>query len=54
MTGRVDITEDNCEALLTAADMLSVTGVVNACCTFLRDKFQPENCVGKISVGNIK
>ena len=54
MTGRVDITEDNCEDLLTAADMLSVTGVVNACCTFLRDKFQPENCVGKISLGYTK
>ena len=49
ITGKVDITEDNCEDLLTAADMLSVTGVVNACCSFLREKFQPENCVGKNS-----
>ena len=47
--GRVDITEENCEDLLTAADMLSVTGVVAACCLFLRQKFQPENCIGKNS-----
>ena len=29
-TGKVNITEENCEDLLTAADMLSVTGVVDA------------------------
>ena len=45
-TGKVNITEENCEDLLTAADMLSVTGVVDACCLFMRERFQPENCIG--------
>ena len=45
-TGNVNITEENCEDLLTAADMLSVTGVVDACCLFMRERFQPENCIG--------
>ena len=47
--GKVNITEENCEDLLTAADMLSVTGVVDACCLFMRERFQPENCIGTFS-----
>lgn len=45
-SGEIEVTEEACEDLLMAADMLSITEVVSVCCEFLWTKLQPENCIG--------
>ena len=47
MLGEVDVSEDNCEDLLAAADMFAMNEVMTACSTFLKERLQPENCIGK-------
>ena len=45
-TRHVEVTWDNVEALLVAADYLSVMGAVRACCRFLGGQLSVENVVG--------
>ncbi|XP_056465852.1 kelch-like protein 10 [Gadus chalcogrammus] len=45
-TRHVEVTWDNVEALLVAADYLSVMGAVRACCGFLGGQLSVENAVG--------
>ena len=40
------ICEDTVQMLLSAANQLQITAVVEACCDFLRDRIDPENCLG--------
>ncbi|XP_062855751.1 kelch-like protein 10 [Trichomycterus rosablanca] len=45
-TGRVEVTAQNVERLLEAADRLDVAGVVRLCCRFLEAQLGVHNCVG--------
>ncbi|XP_043932041.1 kelch-like protein 10 [Protopterus annectens] len=42
----VDVTEDNVEELLIAADQFYVFGILRACCDFLESQLCLENCLG--------
>jgi len=50
VSGEIEVTEETCEDLLMAADMFSITEVVMVCCEFLKNKLQPENCIGECSL----
>ncbi|KAI4882850.1 hypothetical protein NFI96_022073, partial [Prochilodus magdalenae] len=45
-TRSISINTENVEELLAAADYLSVTGVIHACCQFLEAQLCVENCIG--------
>ncbi|CAM4505686.1 unnamed protein product [Leuciscus chuanchicus] len=45
-TRSVLITQENVLELLVAADMISVSGLVDSCCQFLESHLCPENCIG--------
>ncbi|CAM4683455.1 unnamed protein product [Leuciscus chuanchicus] len=45
-TRSVLITQENVVELLVAAEMISVTGLVDSCCQFLESQLCPENCIG--------
>ncbi|XP_068189700.1 kelch-like protein 10 [Antennarius striatus] len=45
-TGSVSVTEDNVQQLFEAADQFLVTGIVQACCSFLEKNLTSENCIG--------
>ncbi|XP_063283757.1 actin-binding protein IPP [Pelobates fuscus] len=45
-TGSVSISGENVQELMTAADMLQLSNVVDLCCDFLKDQIEPGNCVG--------
>jgi kelch-like protein 2/3 len=45
-TAEVDISEDNVQALLTAANLLQLSEVRDACCEFLASQLHPTNCLG--------
>lgn len=45
-TRKADITVDNVEQLLPAADQFHVNGLVKICCDFLISKLSPDNCIG--------
>ncbi|XP_072524061.1 kelch-like protein 10 [Salminus brasiliensis] len=42
----VDITSENVQDLLAAANQLDVLGLVGLCCNFLEKQLCPENCIG--------
>lgn len=42
----VDINRENVCRLLITADYLSIFGVLDLCCDYLRDNLAPENCIG--------
>ncbi|XP_014471269.1 PREDICTED: kelch-like protein 10 [Dinoponera quadriceps] len=42
----IDINRENVCELLTTADYLSILGVRDLCCDYLRDNLAPENCIG--------
>jgi hypothetical protein len=44
--GAVDIDEDNVCELLQTSDYLRVPGTVQLCCDFIKNKLDPENCIG--------
>jgi hypothetical protein len=44
--GTVDIDENNVCQLLQTFDYLSVPGIVQLCCDFLKNNLDPENCIG--------
>nr|XP_045007159.1 actin-binding protein IPP isoform X1 [Jaculus jaculus] len=45
-TGIVNISVNNVQELIVAADMLQLTDVVNLCCEFLKGQIDPLNCIG--------
>ncbi|XP_076094839.1 kelch-like protein 10 [Mytilus galloprovincialis] len=45
-TRDVNITADNVEQILPAADQFHVAGLIKACCDFLYNEISPENCIG--------
>lgn len=45
-TSMVDVTEDNVQVLLTAANLLQLTDVRDACCDYLQAQLDPSNCLG--------
>ena len=47
------ICEDNIQSLLTAANLLQITTVIDACCKFLQDRIDAENCLGLISFADM-
>ncbi|KAI4504462.1 hypothetical protein M0802_000012 [Mischocyttarus mexicanus] len=42
----LDVNRDNVCQLLVTADYLSILGVLELCCEFLRQHLEPENCIG--------
>jgi len=45
-TSQVDVTEENVQTLLPAANLLQLTDVRDACCEFLQGQLHPTNCLG--------
>uniref|UniRef100_A0A8B9J6K4 Kelch-like family member 5 n=1 Tax=Astyanax mexicanus TaxID=7994 RepID=A0A8B9J6K4_ASTMX len=45
-TGRLELREDTIESLLSAACLLQLSAVVQACCTYLMKQLHPSNCLG--------
>ncbi|XP_063916318.1 ring canal kelch homolog isoform X2 [Zophobas morio] len=45
-TSEVQVTEDNVQVLLPAANLLQLTDVRDACCEFLQMQLHPTNCLG--------
>ncbi|XP_055303872.1 ring canal kelch homolog isoform X2 [Sitodiplosis mosellana] len=45
-TSYVDVNEDNVQTLLTAANLLQLTDVRDACCDYLQTQLDPSNCLG--------
>lgn len=45
-TSLVEVTEDNVQVLLTAANLLQLTDVRDACCDYLQSQLDPSNCLG--------
>ena len=45
-TAKVDVTEENVQTLLTAANLLQLVDVRDACCEFLFQQLHPTNCLG--------
>ncbi|KAJ8305518.1 hypothetical protein KUTeg_016063 [Tegillarca granosa] len=44
-TGEIYITEENCQDLLSAADMFDMRDVVRLCSTFLKQQLHYQNCI---------
>ncbi|XP_053674877.1 ring canal kelch homolog [Anopheles nili] len=42
----VEVTEENVQILLTAANLLQLTDVRDACCDYLQTQLDPSNCLG--------
>ncbi|KAF7990310.1 hypothetical protein HCN44_000115 [Aphidius gifuensis] len=45
-TAEVQVTEENVQVLLPAANLLQLTDVRDACCDFLQAQLHPSNCLG--------
>ncbi|XP_063795446.1 actin-binding protein IPP isoform X2 [Pseudophryne corroboree] len=45
-SGSVNISTENVQELMTAADMLQLNHVVELCCDFLKEQIEPANCIG--------
>lgn len=45
-TSQVEVTEENVQSLLPAANLLQLTDVRDACCDFLQAQLHPTNCLG--------
>ncbi|KAK4874728.1 hypothetical protein RN001_014088 [Aquatica leii] len=45
-TSEIQVTEDNVQVLLPAANILQLTDVRDACCDFLQAQLHPTNCLG--------
>lgn len=52
-TGSIDVTEDNVQSLLSAANLLHLTEVRDACCDFLRQQLHPSNCLGFMAFADL-
>ncbi|NXX78619.1 KLH10 protein, partial [Urocolius indicus] len=45
-TRSVEVTDNNVQSLLAAADQFNVTGLIRLCCTFLKSQLCLQNCIG--------
>ena len=45
-TSEVEVTEDNVQTLLPAANLMQLSDVKEACCEFLLNQLHPTNCLG--------
>uniref|UniRef100_A0A1B0DHB6 Uncharacterized protein n=1 Tax=Phlebotomus papatasi TaxID=29031 RepID=A0A1B0DHB6_PHLPP len=45
-TSVVEVTEENVQVLLTAANLLQLNDVRDACCDYLQSQLDPSNCLG--------
>lgn len=45
-TARIQVSEDNVQALLPASSLSQLTSVKDACCEFLKNQLHPSNCLG--------
>ncbi|KAM4721951.1 actin-binding protein IPP isoform 1-T2 [Rhinophrynus dorsalis] len=45
-TGSVNISTENVQELMTSADMLQLSHVVELCSDFLKEQIEPANCIG--------
>lgn len=45
-SGEVEVTEDNVQSLLPAANLLQLSWVRDSCCRFLQSHLHPSNCLG--------
>lgn len=45
-TSRVEVNEDNVQVLLTAANLLQLIDVRDACCDYLQTQLEASNCLG--------
>lgn len=45
-SAEIQVTEDNVQVLLPAANLLQLTDVRDACCDFLQAQLHPSNCLG--------
>ncbi|KAH8864072.1 Kelch-like protein isoform 3 [Schistosoma japonicum] len=45
-TNEINVTEDNVQTLLPAANLLQLTVVRDICCEFLQSQLHPSNCLG--------
>lgn len=45
-TSQVDVTEENVQILLPAANLMQLNDVRDACCEFLQSQLHPTNCLG--------
>ncbi len=52
-TGTIEVTEDNVQSLLSAANLLHLTEVRDACCDFLRQQLHPSNCLGFMAFADL-
>jgi hypothetical protein len=48
-TSTIQITEDNVQNLLSVANLLQFTTIIETCCSFLKNQLHPSNCLG---IGN--
>jgi kelch-like protein 2/3 len=46
-TSEVEVTEENVQTLLPAANLMQLSDVKDACCEFLLNQLHPTNCLGK-------
>ncbi|KAJ8039942.1 Actin-binding protein IPP [Holothuria leucospilota] len=51
-SGKIFIDSENVQELLTAADMLQISEVVDACCDFLKKELHPRNCIGVMELAD--
>ena len=52
-TGSIEVTEENVQSLLPAANLLQLTEVRDACCNFLRKQLHPSNCLGFMAIADL-
>ena len=52
-TGSIEVTEDNVQSLLPAANLLHLTEVRDACCNFLKQQLDPSNCLGFMAFADL-
>ena len=45
-TSSIEITEKNVQNLLSVANLLQFTTVIETCCAFMKNKLHPSNCLG--------
>jgi len=50
-SGEVEVTEENVQSLLPAANLLQLSWVRDSCCRFLQSHLHPSNCLGIRSFG---
>lgn len=48
-TSTIEITEENVQNLLSVANLLQFTTIIETCCSFLKNQLHPSNCLG---IGN--